>query len=193
MGTNSLDNLAANNIINFDADAYVKGTTPRYAGNPEGEEHYLPFDKPLLATPTSQYGISSGPQLHGAPSKDAFISRGEEHKSQALPWSEILTIGSVSALAIAAGIKIKSFLNKQTTTSLTTGGIVSTLKAKVAPFPKLTKLLKEAKKYIKELPPWGKVTGGIASGLAVLYGIYKLTSGKEGQVAQEGQAAPRQE
>ncbi len=187
MGTNSLDNLAANNIINFDADAYVKGTTPRYAGNPDGEEHYLPFDKPLMPTPTSQYGISSGPQLHGEPSRDAFISRGEEHKSQALPWSEILTIGSVSALAIAAGIKIKSFLESKKIKKTNNKGLVETIKAKVASFPKPTKLFTEAKTYIKNLPPWGKVTGGIAAGLAVLYGIYKLTSGKAGP------EAPRQE
>ena len=190
MSTNSLDTLAANNIINFDADAYVKGTPPRYVGDPDGEQ-YLPLDRPIMAN-YPQYGINAGPQLHGEPSKDAFISHGEDHKKIDIPWATILTIGSISALAIAAGIKIKSFLNNRKTASSTTGGVVSTLKAKASSLPKPKDLYNNAKTWFTKLPPWGRVSGGIAAGLAVLYGIYKLTSGKEGQVAQEGQETPRQ-
>lgn len=188
MSAEQLRNLATNNIINFDANAFVKGTKPEFVGDPDGEQ-YLPLDRPIMAEFPHGYGITAGPQLHGEPSKDAFISHGEDHKKIDIPWATILTIGSLSALAIAAGMKIKSFLNNRKTAPLKTGGVVSTLKAKASSLPKPKDLYQNAKTWFTKLPPWGKVTGGIAAGLAVLYGIYKLTSGNENQAIQEGQIA----
>lgn len=113
MESSSLDRLAQAGIINFDADAYVKGTAPRFVGKPEGET-YLPFDQPLTGFP--MYGIPSSHNLSGEPSADAFVHRenghGSENKGIHIPLKEALTAGLVGGLALFAGIKIKNAITK---------------------------------------------------------------------------------
>lgn len=109
MESSSLDKLAQAGIINFDADAYVKGTTPRFVGKPEGET-YLPFDAPLTGFP--MYGTSAYPRLSGAPASDAFVKRegehGKEHKGIHIPLKQVLTAGLIGGIGLFAGVKIKN-------------------------------------------------------------------------------------
>lgn len=103
MSSKSLDSLAANGIINFDADSYINGTKPRYFGAPSGGTS-LPGDIPLTG-----YGITPGENLHGEPAKDAFISHNEGEGSP-LSMNTIATGGLVVALGLYAASKLKSFL-----------------------------------------------------------------------------------
>lgn len=107
--TSSLDSLASNGIINFDADAYIKGTKPRYVGNPFGSEG-LPYDQPMMASPF--YGVTPGAHLSGHPSTDAFVTRGEEKGNSHIPWNKILAGGIIASLIGYTGIRVKEFFTK---------------------------------------------------------------------------------
>lgn len=107
MGTNSLDNLAANGIIDFDADAYVKGTPPRYSGNPRGYVGPIE-DMPLMASPS--YGVYPGAHLSGHPQHDAFVNHEEKHSNPG--WKRALMTILVAGLAVVGGIKYKGKLVK---------------------------------------------------------------------------------
>jgi hypothetical protein len=98
------DDLAAGGVLNFDSEAYVKGTAPRYVGNPYGNNN-LPFDGPL-AYPG--FGITPGPYLSGAPVQDAFNDKGYNYAKKPIPWGSIATVGIVASLATWAGVKVKS-------------------------------------------------------------------------------------
>lgn len=184
MSINELDRLAANNVINFDADAYVKGTPPRYVGNPDGDDHYLPLDKPLLANYGAQYGLTPGAQLHGEPSKDAFISHGEEHKSFGPSLPQFLTITSLVALAVYSGTKVKSLLTNKKNITLDKKEFITKIKDGVSSLTKPKELFETAKTYMTNIPKWGKIAGGALAGLFGLYGVYKLTSGGNHKEAQ---------
>ena len=123
MSSNSLDNLATNGIINFDADAFVRGTTPKFVGTPTDEYSY--GDAPLMATPylpyashtkahnqhSNPYGIKAGPHLSKEyNSQDTFISSEKEHS---LPSAKsILAGGLVAALIGGIVLKGSSILKK---------------------------------------------------------------------------------
>lgn len=123
MEFNSLDRLATGGIINFDADAYVKGTPPRYVGNPS-EEVYPPGEAPLTGAPMaygygmSSYGMGGYTNLYSGSSRalaqDAFISREKEgHENSHLPLKGIITAGLVAALALFTGSKIKNIFKSK--------------------------------------------------------------------------------
>lgn len=87
----SLDNLAANGVIDFDADAFIRGTTPRYVG---GDKTYLPFETPL---PQSIKGLNTS-NLKGQPDSDVF----NDGKKKLPLWKKI-TAGVAGTLLLAFG------------------------------------------------------------------------------------------
>lgn len=103
--SSSLDSLANYGVIDFDADAYIKGTKARYVGRPNGGE-YLPLDQPLYSP---NYGIAPGAHLSGHPSQDAFVDRGETKRTS---WNGIFAGGIIAALAIFGGSKVKEIFTK---------------------------------------------------------------------------------
>jgi len=199
--TNSLDNLAANGIINFDASAYINGTTPRYYGNPQMNVG-LPFSAPLFPGPS--YGLTAGPLLSGHPSNDAFITKaGSGHTSFSL--NKILTAGIVAGLAVAAWNKVKSTFT-ETKEPSKIGNFIKTQKEKVTSFFNKNKtsevksdvkteiqVEKVAEKEIKEVAKkevnffkrnWKKGGIGLVA-LLGLYGLYQYVSaGKQAQAEQ---------
>lgn len=54
----SLDSLAANGIIDFDANSYITGAPPRYAGR-LNNNNYLPYQQPLMSY--DSYGMMAPP------------------------------------------------------------------------------------------------------------------------------------
>src|SRR5574344_2695920 len=72
---NSLDALASNNILNFDADAYVGNTAPRYVGTLP--QNYLPFDRPLGNYPTAPMLLPRGIRIQQQVSQDGvYLNNG---------------------------------------------------------------------------------------------------------------------
>lgn len=194
MSSNSLDNLAANHIIDFDAHSYIKGEPPRYVGDPDGYVG-LPFERPLPAC--NEYGVMPGPQLHGAPKHDAFIN--SKHEEKPSNWKGFL-FGALIATLGAIGLykfadKIKSGLSKVSATKQTT---TPTTGVKVQPSTTTTQVGNTAKKSLKEkaieifktgkekfnaLPRGARVATKVAAGLGGLYVIYKMFFSK-------GESAP---
>lgn len=186
MSSNSLDNLAANNIIDFDAHSYIKGEPPRYVGDPDGYVG-LPFERPLPAC--NEYGVMPGPKLHGEPKHDAFIN--SKHEEKPSNWKGFL-FGALVATLGAVGLykfadKIKGALSKVSTTKQTT---TSTTGVKVQPNTTTTKEIENtAKKSLKEkaieifkagkekfnaLPKRARVATKVAAGIGGLYLVYKM-------------------
>lgn len=110
----SLDNLATNGIIDFDAEAYVKGLPPRFIGRPERYVG-LPGEMPLMAEPPT-YGVYPGAHLSGHPRKDGFENHeGEEDRNPG--WKKALMTVLLSGLAIIGAVryrgKIAEIFNKK--------------------------------------------------------------------------------
>lgn len=115
--SSSLDTLATTGVIDFDADAYVKGAKPRYVGNP-GAGQYLPLEQPINSP--ANFGIKSGKNLPGNPEADAFVRNYNEKKEQEgkeetegkKPPSlqTLLAGGIIAALALFAGNKINKHM-----------------------------------------------------------------------------------
>lgn len=103
MSSNYLDSLAANGVIDFDADSYIKGTKPRFVGSPEGGS--LPFQQPLSPVGTPHNG-----KLSGGPQKDAFIKRAGEEEYKPFSWTGLLAGTIAASLAVFTGFKIKSMI-----------------------------------------------------------------------------------
>lgn len=196
MSSSSLDSLASNGVINFDADAYIKGTQPRYVGNPE--QSSLPLEGPMN---TASHGVTPGDKLSGGPKRDAYVgSLGtEEHKKTSFP--KILTGAIAAGLAIFGGIKVKSAFDKRHSnldvlgiepgekiplknklkgfwTNIKEGAITwfGTAKQKAELAAKKAK--EEAERLAKErkgkMPKWLKVSGLVAGGALALYGLFNL-------------------
>lgn len=96
-GLSTLDNLVANGVLNFDADAYVRGQGPRYMGNPFGTQE-LPFDQPICPSPYPYYGGGYVPMMSSQPRADAFINRFEHSDANSL--KEVLVYGGIAGLII---------------------------------------------------------------------------------------------
>lgn len=97
-GNSSLDSLATNGIIDFDANAFVKGTPPRFFGSP-GNNAYG----------GQSYGVTPGSRLNGEPENDAFVKREKEHTPP--NWLSMLTGSLVAALGVFGIVKAKSILD----------------------------------------------------------------------------------
>ncbi len=193
-GTNALDSLASNGIIDFDADAFVRGTTPRYVGDPDGPT-YLPFERPLLAEP-----YLGGKHLSGQPKHDEYVS--PHNKKSHLNWKQALAGVIVAGLLVLGGIKCKGlftrigklFSKKKNAGTAPKEGFFARIKSKVKGFfeknksavtTKIAKSEETAKKAkvsigdkIKNMPKWAKITAGVSAGLLGLYGLFKMTSGR---------------
>lgn len=194
MGNTSFDSLAANGIINFDADAYIRGTTPRYVGNPN-MGNGLPFEQPLNAMPSFP---PLGSQLPHQPIKDEFSH--EKHEKKEKDWKELLTLGVIGGTAVYAGIKYKNSIKKMfskkvktpppsatagattaataatTATTATTAGKSAARKAKIQAFFKNKTV---------------KIAGLVGVGLIALYGLYDIISKKKAHAgAGEGLPIP---
>lgn len=96
----TLDNLAALGVVDFDPEAYIKGTTPRYVGAPR---YYLPFEQPLPAfQPPAHLPVNMKP--HEQPKHDEF-----KHESEIPLWKKLVTGGLVAGLVALGVYKAKSF------------------------------------------------------------------------------------
>lgn len=97
-GLSTLDNLVANGVLNFDADAYVRGESPRYYGNPFGSQA-VPFDEPICPYSNPYMGGGYAPvMMSPQPNADAFINRNEHSSANSL--KEILVYGFAGGLII---------------------------------------------------------------------------------------------
>src|SRR5574344_832156 len=103
--TSMTDNLVSRGILNGDANAFVKGTAPRYGGNPFPKE-YMPLDQPVLTPMTPGFGYSGGMYLPGQPLSDAFVYNNNTNKSTKKTLPLIAMILSAGALATASLIGI---------------------------------------------------------------------------------------
>lgn len=190
MSTGAYDRLAANGIIDFDADAYIKGTTPRYVGDPDGYVG-LPYDRPLpvMNQPMGPYpGAHNRPQLHAQPNKDAFVTHSDKKRTN-IHWKEALFGVLLAAAGVFGGIKLSRAIKNRraakaaaataTTTTTTTAGATSRNKFS---FKNILSKVKALGPIIKAkwtaMPKLGKIATGSAAGLALLYGIFKITTKK---------------
>lgn len=192
-----LDSLARNGIIDFDADAYIRGTTPRYVGKPN-DVPYLPFDQPLPE-------LAPAPiKPHIQPRKDEFVK--EEESGSNPHWKTTLAQLLFATLAVAGGIKYKdkiiSFIKSLSPEAIAkkaaeakaakeaavkaaaakaaakaaAPSLMTRVKAKIN---ELVKKMPELVEKVKTLPKWGKITLGSVAGLLGLYAVYKALPGKE--------------
>ncbi|MDD3436203.1 MAG: hypothetical protein PHC64_03515 [Candidatus Gastranaerophilales bacterium] len=202
MGSIYLDNLASSGVVNFDPEAYIKGTEPRYYGKPPEDEFSNPFDQPLLDCP--QIGDMTGVNLHGEPDKDAFIQRehGKEHEKEVehknpRTWKELATIGLVGGVSLYAMSKMGTIATwisdtyKKIKTAATAAAPAAAPGAPGLPLSlptggkgiieKIVEFSKDKYKvvadYLKGSPAWAKKAGWAAAGLFALYCIYKALTG----------------
>ena len=188
----SLDSLATNGIIDFDADAYIKGTAPKFVGTP----NYLPGEQPLPAfNPPGQNA-----KLAGQPAKDAFISNEKKANSDWKKYTFFGLIAGLAALCTAKLIKTKptvssigNFFKKQvdwlkskfkkTTPAITGTPAAAPTETTAATTKtistKAKEIFKNISEKIKALPKGVKIAGGILAGVIVLDEVYKTLFGKK--------------
>lgn len=204
MSSSSLDNLAANNIIDFDADSYIKGRPPRYVGNPEGYVG-LPFERPLPAC--NEFGVMPGPHIHGEPKHDSFVHSGNEGGTP--DWKGFM-FGALLTTLAAVGLykhsdKIKGWISKKLAPKAPVTPTPQTPPAAPAQAPaaaanatqqaqttgkksfgekikdgfskvkeKTSEAYKIGKEKFKAMPKWARIATASAAVLGGLYGIYKM-------------------
>lgn len=151
----SLDQLASENVINFDAESYIKGTPARYIGSPHNTS--IPFEQPLPAFPQGT------PHIRRQPDQDVF----EHGSAPKRDWKGLLFAVIVSGLIALGGVKAAKVINK-----------VRTPKP-----PKPPKQPGFIKKTWAKIPKWGKYTIGIAGGLIAATGIYKWYQSRKAKKA----------
>lgn len=204
--SSSLDSLATTGVIDFDADAYVKGVKPRYVGNPNGAQ-YSPLDQPINSP--ANFGINGGAHLAGHPESDAFVKNYNEKKEneegKKLPqWQTWLAGGLIATLALYIGSKIKKHIDKnpdflkgiKTRLDNLKNDIKNLLngsnkkpeakveaKAEQATETKKGLIAKLRENFMK-LPKKGRIGIGVGAGLLGLYAIFKAKSGNN-EVPQE--------
>ena len=161
-----LDLLASNGVIDFDAGAYMMGTTPRYVGNPSlGTE--LPLDRPLPAWPVYK--------LPAQPSADAFISK-DTTVIKEKSWKNALAGVIVAGLAIFTGLKLKSKISALFKKKPVIPPAIPPVGTTPILPPK--KGIGKAFEKLSKAPKWLKISGAIALGLSGLYGAYRVATKK---------------
>lgn len=207
MSNGALDNLAMNGIIDFDADAYIKGTTPRYVGNP-GSYNQIPFEAPI-------------PAMHSQPPADMYLQHPEQneghgghdpfaytaHKST-FNWKAGLlgaitvglgTFGAVKwyqhRKAKLAKKQAQAALNAQNAANAAnatnTASNTTTNTAKKSILDRIKSLGTTIKTtWQNKIPKWGKITAGVVGGLALLYGVFKLFFSPKAPVEMQQQEFP---
>lgn len=171
----SLDQLASEGIVNFDSEAFIKGTTPRYVGAPHMG---LPFEQPLNTyNPAPQHGAEQ-PQLAKQPHKDEFINKKEEHKIPA--WKKLLAGGLLAGVIAFVGIKygknIAGFFSKIKMPKTKAPSPAPAATATAAATTATAGAATTAKPSKAPMAKWKKWTiGGVLAGLGIL-GAAKLYS-----------------
>ena len=189
MSNFALDNLAANGVINYDADAFVKGANPRFVGDPDGQLH-LPFEQPLMTYEPMPSGY--GPQLVPQAGKDEFrkASGHSEGNKSNLDWKKALFGAIIGGGAIFGGVKLYNFKKnraaakaKKEAQKIAAAASNAPDTAKKAGFIKRTwnKIKGSAvSKKIETLPKAVKYGGVGIIGLLGLYGLYNTFGKKSG-------------
>lgn len=170
---NSMRSLAANKILNFDANAFVMGTNPMYVGSPEPDLQ-LPFDAPIVSPNFRGYAYGVG-SLRAQPSVDAFVSHGTHEKSSFSTKTGIL--GLIAGGLGLAGITAYLTRSKKDLEYIDDFDKVPT---------KTSEVISKVKEFSSS--SWSKLKGmhwgfkaaiaGVA-GLTVLYGLYKAVTGSK--------------
>jgi len=176
----TLDHLAAHGVIDFDADAYIKGTTPRYVGNPDlGCE--LPLERPLPVVFNGPYPIA-----YAQPRTDAFVHTNEAKKESTNPnWKKVLAGLLIAAGLIFGAMKLKNLKLKEKLGKLKEN--LNTKNEKIKNKFKRNKTNTNATTNASEIaentakkasklkvPKWVKGTAIGAGVLTVLYGLYSI-------------------
>lgn len=187
------ESLAANGIIDFDANAYVYGGKNLPAHK---QDSYLPFDRPLMASPDVGH-LGSNTNMHKQPEKDEFKTN---RKS-----SSATTFGLVLGSVVAAffGMKLFTKLNDYFNTKAiakkkaakkakkaskaaaagtsSTSSTTTTKSTKAAKGIKNTEFYKKVSDFYKNIstkvsawPKPVKIGVGIGGGILLLAGISKL-------------------
>ena len=168
----SLDRLASEGIVNFDSEAFIKDTAPRYVGAPQLS---LPFEQPLYAYPPNQ---STGPILPAQPKKDEFLNKPPKSGNPA--WKKILAGGIIAGLLALVGIKY--------------GGKLKNLfkrtpmpPPQLPPPPPVAQAAATNPSWFSRIPTWAKITAGSVAGLAGVFGIYKFATRNKAEATPEVQ------
>ncbi len=121
----SLDSLAQNGILNFDANAYLNGTPPRYIDKPYGDRNYSPFEQPLMNMP-SPYGMGYGmgygmspmgyqapwssvrPSMHAQPRHDEFAVEKAHDSKNINGWLAGITAGVLGTWGVTKFFDIRA-------------------------------------------------------------------------------------
>jgi len=159
-----LDNLATSGIIDFDANAYIKGTKPRYVGRPQST-NYPPFERPSQAYPVHQE-----PPLvaHSQPIKDELV----KHDKQS--WKKVLLGALAAGVTLLGVVKLKGKISSLSKAKQTKNPIGNGVKKPVVDFVK--DLTGNIAKKLSKVSTWAKVSGGSLLGLLGLMGLYKAAS-----------------
>src|SRR5574344_1240294 len=186
------DNLVSRGILNGDANAFVKGTAPRYGGNPFPKE-YMPLDQPVLTPMTPGFGYPTGGMyLSGQPSSDAFVYNNNPNKSteRTLPWIKMILGAGLLATASLIGLDaLKKHLDGKK--SKDASGVAKDVPKIPEEKPSNLNKVKDGVSTAFEKAKGGastvfnklkglklrwKVAGGIGLGLLALVGLSKLRS-----------------
>jgi len=195
-----LDNLASLGIIDFDADAYINGTPPRFIGSP--------------AYPTSFPGVAPGSALAGQPDKDAFTKHEKGEDSNEGNWvSKILIGGALVGTGYILGrattfcgkvlhiFKKDGAIGKLFNKSIETetpecnadADIEEKVEAKTAETAKKSEgLISKSKAWVSKLSKTAKIAGGIGLGAGVLGLAYEIYHNfKGGAVEADSSKTPK--
>lgn len=173
------DALAVNGILDFDADAYIKGTRPRYVGRPRPMQ-YPPFEQPLMAYPAPYVA----PAIHSQPHKDELVKHTSLHS-----WKKALLGALVAGVAIFGALKYKGKISslfngkvvplfkKATANDLVKAGVNSQLGDAAQEAAKQN--VGKAETFLNKLlsvPKWAKIAGGSLLGVLGLAGLYSAAA-----------------
>lgn len=104
-----IEGLATNGIVHFDPDAYIRDGASQYVSE---QDMYLPFDRPLYATPYPAYAV---PVMRPEqPHKDVYI-RHEKHSS--FSWGTALISAIVGGIATFLGYELLKDKDNKTISS----------------------------------------------------------------------------
>lgn len=196
-----LEGLATNGIVHFDPNAYIREGASQYIAE---QDAYLPFDRPLYATPYPGMNYPPPVVMHEQPHRDVYV-RHEKHSSS---WGTAIIGALAGALALFAGYEL--FKDKE---YHITGGQVKEkaqglwedtkdlakgAKDKIGSFFKgkkgesvVDKVVVEAAKGVSKVQNGffktrfrkTKIGIGIAAGLGVVYLGYKFITGRSHKAA----------
>lgn len=148
MSSAHVQGLARNGIIHFDPDAYIRDGVAHYV---EQDDGYLPFDRPLYATPFPLgYRV---PVMYEQPHKDVYV-RHEKHSSS---WAGPIIGAIIGALGVYLGYQ---FFKDKNETVLNPDGTKAEVKRDVKAEAKATgeKVKEGAKGFFEDAKDVAKET-----------------------------------